>query len=270
MEIEGHLDSGALKEWIRTNETKATGSATLKPLLILSSNVPPFLADPRQTPSTVKQNPIGQTLFQRLNEVFQKFNTNLAVAEEPLDFNRPPTREADIRALRNSGNTGTFNSLVWVHFSPCKECGTRVEFVLYNLPQARQVQTISVDIDTPVQDLQDPKKLTKVLGKGLQDFSKAFEESVSKGTLFALEYRLVIEGIEASKAFKQLDSSLPKQDFVIQSSLVRGGQKTAEFKILSSLPPREFADRLQTLQLPGISLKPVRIDSQKVTMRYLN
>lgn len=271
MEIAGHLDVDALKQWVRVSETKATGSTILKPLFILSADLPGFAMDPKQTATQVKQNPIAQTLFQRFNDIFQKFNATLATSEDlSMPLSRPPTRDAEIRTLRSFGNTGGYNSVVWVNLSTCKQCGIRMDFLLFNLTQARQVQSVSVDVEMPLSELNDPKKLMKAVGKTLQDFSAGFEESVSKGTLFALEYRFIVEGVDSYKTFKQIDSMLPKQDFVIQSSVSRSAKRTAEFRILSSLPPKEFFQRLHVAQFPGMTLKPIRIDAQTVTVRYLN
>ncbi len=270
MEIAGHLDTVALREWIRTNETKATGSSALKPLFLISANVPGLALDPRQTGFQVKQNPIAQTVYQRVNDAFQKFNANLSTSQDSsLALTLPPTKEAELRALQGYGNSGGFNCAVWVDISVCKNCGTRFSISLFNLPNARQVQTFSADVGAPVGELSDPKKLTKELGKMLQDFSAGFEESISKGTLFALEYRVVIEGIDTYKTFKQIDSQLPKQDFVIQSSVSRSTKSTAEFKVLSSSYPRDFYQNLQSAQFAGMTLRPTSLDGQVVTLRYM-
>lgn len=271
MEISGHLDVDALRQLVRVSETKALGSQTLKPLFVLSSTLPTLTWDPRQTAQTVKQNPFAQSLLKQLGEQFQKFNAALTTTEDTgLGMTRPPTREAEIRSLRSYGMTAGFNSVVWVNLSTCKRCGTRVDFHLYNLTQGRHVLSVSADAELEPSELNDPKKVAKALGKSLQDFGAGFEESVSKGTLFAMEYRVIVEGLDSYKAFKQVDAALGKQDFVLLPPTVSRSEKgSAEFRILSPLQPRELFQRFHVAQFPGLTLRPVRIDSQTVTVRYL-
>ena len=271
MEIAGHLDTDALKQWVRVNETKATGNSALKPLFLISANLPGFTIDPKQSALQVKQNPATGTFYRQLQEVFQKFNAVLGTTEESgLGLSKAPTREADIRVLRSFGVMAGFNSAVWVNLSVCKNCGTRIDFLLYNLTQARQVLSTSVDVEMDPAEMNDAKRLTKAISKAIADFAAGFEESISKGTLFASEYRLIVEGLNSYKAFKLVDSALGKQDFILQSVLSRAQSQTAEFRILSPLPPRELFQRFSVAQIPGLTLKPLSIDSQTVTVRYLN
>ncbi len=272
MEISGRLDVDALKQWVRVNETKATGSNILKPLFLLSASLPGYSIDPRQTGSQVSQNPVAQGVLKALNDGFAKFNAVLttASADATLGLTHPPAREAEIRTLKNYGLAAGSNSVVWVHFSACMQCGTRVDISLYNLTQARKVHSSSTDIDYAMSDLGDPKKLNKALGKLFKDFAAAFEESVSSGILFATEYKVVVERVDAYKTYKLIDAALAKQDFVLQSTLSRAQNGTAEFKILSPLQPRELYQRFSVAQFPGLTLKPVSIDSQTITVRYLN
>lgn len=271
MEIAGHLDTDALKQWVRVSETKATGNSSLKPLFLLSANLPGLAIDPKTTAQQVKQNPMAQTLFKSMTDVFQKFNATLGTTEETgLGLAKPPASESELRSLRSYGVMAGFNSAVWVVLSTCKNCGTRVDFLLYNLSQARQVLAVSGDLEMGPGEMADAKRLTKAIAKMLQDFGSGFEESVSKGTLFASEYRLVVEGLNTYKAFKLVDSALGKQDFILQAVLKRTAKSTADYRVLSPLPPREFYQRFHVAQFPGLTLKPLSIDSQTVTVRYLN
>jgi hypothetical protein len=271
MEIGGHLDTDSLKQWVRVNETKAAGNSSLKPLFLISANLPGFSIDPKQSAVQVKQNPATGTFFRQLSEVFQKFNAVLATSDETgLGLTKAPTRESEIRTLRSYGVMAGFNSAVWVNLSVCKNCGTRIDFILYNLTQARQVLSTSVDVEMDPAEMSDAKRLTKAISKAIADFAAGFEESISKGTLFAMEYRLIVEGLNTYKAFKLVDSALGKQDFILQSALSRAQSQTAEFRILSPLPPRELFQRFNVAGIPGLTLKPLSIDSQTVTVRYLN
>ncbi len=271
MEISGHLDVDALRQLVRVSETKALGSQTLKPLFVISATLPGMNWDPRQTAQIVKQSVLAQTIFKSLGDQFQKFNAVLAMTEDAgLGMARPPTRESEIRSLRSYGMSAGFNSVVWVNLSSCKGCGTRVDFHLYNLTQGRHVLSVSADVDLEASQMNDPKRLAKILGKSLSDFGSGFEESVSKGTLFAMEYKVIVEGLDSYKAFKQVDAALGKQDFVLLPPSVSHSTKgSAEFRILSPLQPRELFQRFSVAQFPGLTLRPMRIDSQTVTVRYL-
>jgi hypothetical protein len=271
MEIAGHLDSDSLKQWVRVNETKASGAVTLKPLFLISANLAGFSMDPKQTSIQVKQSALGQTAFKLLGEAFQKFNAGLLISEDPsFALARPPVNDYEMRALRNYGGQAGCNSAVWVHVSSSNGKTANFEFRLYNLTQSRQVESVNTETELTASDLGDAKKLAKALTKPAQDFRTGFEESVSKGTLFALEYRVIIEGISVLRVFKQIDATLPKQDFILESSLARSSNSVAEFRVLSPLAPKDFFQRLHVTAFPGMTLKPLSIDSQVVTMRYLN
>ncbi len=272
MEISGRLDTVALKQWIRRNEIKATGSTSLKPVFLMSANLPGYSLDPRQTAAMVKQTGSApQTFYKNTSDAFQKFNAALSVTEETgLGLVRPPVQENEIRALRSFGLMAGFNSAVWVNLSPCPGCGTRVEIVLYNLTQARQVLSVSAEVEMSPSEMGDSKRLIKALSKAFQDFNSAFEESVATGTLFASEYLLAVENLTSYKAFKLVDAALNKQDFILRAVVSKTQNKVATFRILSPLPPRELYQRFQVTQFSGLTLKTVGIDSQAITMRYLN
>ncbi len=271
MEISVNLDVDALRQWVRVNETKASGGATLKPLFLLSASIPGYLIDPKQTAIQIKQSALGQTVHKELSNVFQKFNAALLVTEDlSLALSRPPAGTSEMQSLRSFGGRTGCNSSVWAHLSSQNGKTITAELHLYNLTQSRQVETVSADTELSVADLGDAKKIAKALSKTISEFGTRFEESVSKGTLFALEYRFIVEGIQSYRVFKQIDAALGKQDFVLGSSLARSSSTVAEFRLLSTLQPKDLFQRLHITQFPGMTLKPVRIDSQVVTMRYLN
>src|SRR5690606_35801807 len=118
MEISGHLDVDALRQFVRVNETKATGSTTLKPLFFISAQLPTVQLEARQTGHLVKQNVLAQTLFNELGGSFQKFNAPLAaIPDTSLPLSRPPTQASDLSTLRSYGTAAGYNSVVWVHLS---------------------------------------------------------------------------------------------------------------------------------------------------------
>ncbi|MBY0370493.1 hypothetical protein K2X33_07390 [bacterium] len=268
MEIEVTLNTSGLDQWVRTNETKAAGSTTLRPAFFFSSSVPGFAFDARQTAMAVKQAGAGQTVFRAMQSAFQKFNTSLTPQDELFAGTRAPTNEGQISSLRSAAGAQGYNAAVWANLAPCPRCGTRLEIFLYNLPQARIVQSFRVDLPLSASELSDGSRLSKEANKTFQEFTQGMEESVSRGTLFATEYRVTVEGLK-SRPYKQVDAALGKQSWILLSSFSRGTAGSAEFKVLSTLPARDFAQRFQNAQFPGMTLRLTGFDNQGVALRYL-
>jgi hypothetical protein len=270
LELSGHLDSDALKRWVRVTETKAAGASSLKPAFILSSTFPGMTVQPKDTATRVHDMVVGQTLFALMSAVFSKVNAHLStISDGGLSLSEPPKRDSDFRALREYGASAGRNAVAWVHLSACKGCGTRVDMYLYNLTQNRLIVAKSEQVALDSPDFGSPERIRGAVREMLHDFSSDFEDSISSGTLFSAAYRLTVEGVDSYRAFVDIENGLGNQDFIVQAVVKHSEPNVAEFQVLSPLGPRELSAHFNGANFGGFALKPVRVDSGNLVVRYL-
>jgi hypothetical protein len=269
IELTGHLDGDALKRWVRITETKSAGAQSLKPAFLVSSTVPGTTMLPRDSSRRVKDSAVGQVVFSMMSSVFSKVNAHLSTIEDTgISLTEPPRRDDELRTLRSYAIGASRNSVAWAHLSPCKGCGTRVDIMLYNLAQNRLVLGKSDQVALEARDFGDSDKVRAAVKEVVADFASGFEEVVSGGQLFAASYKVVIEGLDSYRAFKLVDNGLSAQDFVVQATLKRSEPALAEFQVLSAMAAKDLASHLGSGDYTGFSLKPTRVDSSVLTMRY--
>ena len=259
MEIAGSLNTSGLDEWVRTNETKALGSSSLRPVFLFSSSIP----------AVQRQGAAGQAVYRAVQSAFQKFNAPVAALDGAPVANHTPTRDSEIRALRSFASGQGFNAAVWAQFSPCPRCGTRLELTLYNLTQNRLVQALRFDVPLSAAELGDGARFAKESQKFFQDFAASLEQAVSRGSLFANEFRITVEGVSDARIYKSIDSALGRMGWILSSSYERARSGTVTFKTLSTLDARDFAAKFQNNPFPQMTLRLTGYDSQGVTLRYL-
>lgn len=269
IELNGHLDGDALKRWVRVTETKAAGASSLKPGFILSSTVPGLTLLPKDTPGRVRDTTVGQTLFSMVSAVFNKVNARLSPIEEGgLSLTEPPKRDSEMRSLRDYAISASRNSVAWVALSVCKGCGIRVDFILYNLTQGRLVVAKSDNVQLDAKDFSNAERIRTVLKEPLHEFSQDFEEAISGGSIFASAHRVIVEGLDSYRAYKQVEAGLQTQDFVVGASLKRSEPALAEFQVLTPLSTKDLAQHFTTAVFNGFALKVAGSDRDSVTLRY--
>jgi hypothetical protein len=270
LELSGHIDSDALKRWVRVTETKAAGASSLKPAFILSSTFPGMTIQPRDTASRIHDMVVGQTLFSMMTAVFSKVNAHLStISDTGISLTEPPKRDSDMRALHDYGNSAGRNAIVWVSLSACHGCGTHVDIYLYNLSQNRLVVAKSEQVALDSPDFGSAEHIRNALHDMVHEFSSDFEDTISSGTLFAAAYRLTVEGVDSYRAFVDIENGLGAQDFIVQSVMKHGEPGIAEFQLLSPLGSRDLAQHFSGANFGGFALKPVRVDQGNLVVRYL-
>lgn len=273
LELSGHLDVEGLNRFIRLNETKARGSASLRPVFVISSEVPGLSYAPGNTGAVARQSTLGVTFFQNLGKVFRKFNTELGlVGDRSLLLTAPAEGPSQVADLKDYASIGGFNSVVWVHLLTCRSpgCGMKAEIHTYNLSQGRRLFVQSAPLKVSVSDLNDSAKVEAAVEPLIRDYATKFEESVSKGTLFSTSYRLVVKNVDQYRSYKKLKMALAKLEYLVQAVPKRVKANEAEFQVLSPLSGRELAQRLQSTAFQGFQLTASSADNSQVDMRYMS
>src|SRR5262249_30517567 len=150
-----------------------------------------------------------------------------------LSLAEPPRREDELRALRSYGIGASRNAIAWAHLSPCKGCGTKVDLIFYNLAQNRLVIAKSDQVGLEPKDFSSADKIRAALHDVVHDFAGGFEETVSSGSLFAASYKVIVEPLDSYRGYKQVETGLASQDFIVQAVLKRSEPALAEFQVLS-------------------------------------
>jgi hypothetical protein len=272
LELTGHLDVDGLNRWVRLNETKARGSASLRPVFVISSEAPGLNYSPGNSAATSKTTSLGQIFYSELGRVFKKFNTDLGlVADRSLLLAVPPESSSQIAELRDYAGTGGNNSVAWVHLQPCRTpgCGLRAEIHTYNLSQNRRLFVQSAPIKIGISEFGDTAKLQSAIEPLIQDYARRFEESVSKGTLFSTSYRLIVRNVDQYRGYKKLKTALSKLEYLVQAVPKRIRANESEFQVLSPLSSRELAQRLQITSFPGFKLAATSADANQIEVRMV-
>ncbi len=266
IQVVGHLDSEGLKRWVRTLDAKTKGN-TLSPFLVLTSTLPNLPYAVGDTAARAKDSVFAQTLLSEINSGLQKYNIKVATTETSrIGLKGPPMNDNDIKTLRDQSGG---NSALWVTVAPCKGCnGIRLDMYFYNLTQSRRLLAHSDDITISMNDLSDKAKLKTALKLPIGQFHAEFDEVVTSGTLTSTAYDVTVEQVNSYKTFKTIESSLGKLDFIVQAVLNRTEPTVAGFQVLSPLSAQELAQRLAAENFQGFHLKPVRVDSKSLVVRY--
>jgi hypothetical protein len=265
--VSGHIDGEGLRRWVHLLETKTRGAGSLSPYFILSSSLPGLTVSPSETAAKMKDLVVGQTILELFNASLHKFNVRISLADlSTLGVNQPPRTENEIRGLAGSAN----NAALWANLLACKTCGgVRLDTYLYQVSQGRLLIAHSDDLNLEPKDFANREKLKSVLKEPMKQFQADFEEMVSSGGLSSGSYRLSVEGVDSYRAYKLVENELSKQDFIAQVLLKHTESRLAEFEIRSSLAMPELSQRLGQSSFPGFKLKPLRVDSKSVVVRYL-
>lgn len=268
--LTGTLDSDSLKRWLRVAEVKTAGASVIKPLFILSSDAPGVGFTPRETGLRVRDSKLGEALFSHLNAHLQKLNARLTPLESgSFSLSAPAKTPAELKALSEAGAQGGYNGAIWIHVAACKSCGgSRLEMYFFNLAQGRIGLVQSADLSAEGRELSGPERIKKITKGPLSEFESEFDDLVSQGVLFSATHRVLVEGIDSYRAFKQINGGMGKLDFVTRAVLKRSEPAAAEYEVLSSLGNDELFQRFHLASFPGFQLKPVRLDGDAIIVRY--
>jgi len=252
LEVSGDLNTRGLVRWLRGVETNRRGGS-LRPVLILSSDLPFFSVSADRSVKYKDAN-FAQVYLGLLNSELQKFNVKVVPYDvSGVSLTQPPLVESDVRTLRDQSRN---NTALWVNLSTCRTCGgARMDTFFYNFSHKKPLIVRSDDLVLDSVILSNTERLRNVLKPPVQQFQAEFEELVSSGALFSSTYELNIEGIGAPRVYKAIDSELSKLDFIVSATLVRAGNRAAEYEIVSTLSYDELSANLKQAQFARTNLK---------------
>lgn len=259
LELSGHLDTEALKGWVRLADTKGKGSNELRPILVMTNSL--NLSQQGQSAYTAQS-------LQLLNQEAKKLNLKIvpAVGSYPP---QPPHTEKEISQLRTSTSEEPGNALVWMHLSKCRTCEfPRLDIFLYSLNRGALISTVSEDFPISLKQLDQPEKVKTALAPISKLFHQELERAISSGKFTATPLTITIEGIDNYLAYRKLDYVLSKQAFLSDWYPKAFVQNTAQFEAISQLGSQEVAQRIEGLEGFEAKLSPVRVDSRNIVMRY--
>lgn len=268
-QLSGHLDAELLRRWARVTETRS-GERSVKPVFVYSSAVPGLTAAPRETVTRAREDAIPGALYALLSGHLQgKFNVRLTLADGPASLTHPPRTQTDMRSLQEFGASRDANAAVWMNLVPCKPCGgARLDSYFFNLSSGRAALIKRENIPIEGGETIGIERAKKLVKEAVKEFTAGFDDVISQGTATSGSLKLIIEAVDSYRGYKRVDTALGRLDFASQAVLKRVEPGLLEFEILTSIPPAEMQDKLALANFPGFSLKPVRIDSTTVVMRY--
>jgi|688.fasta_scaffold114862_2 hypothetical protein len=268
IQLSGHLDDEALKGWVRLSETKGKGSNQIRPLLIISANLPGMSTPSVDYFTHTGNSTFSQQVTQMVNQEVQKFNLRAIPASGAVG-STPPRNEREIVGLREGSTQDGANTAIWVYLNQCKSCEfPRLDIYLYSFMNPRLLSVQSDDLNIAVKDLGNTEKLKAALLPIFNEFHQEFERVIAEGKLNSAPLTVTIEGIDNYLSYRKIEYSLSKQSYLGQIVPHAFVQNTAQFEAVSSLGAEEVARRIQESVQPEIKLSPIRVDSRNIVMRY--
>lgn len=269
--LSGHLDAKGLMRWVRLKQTKTHGGSTVKPILIISANLPGLTLAAKETNRRIQDSQLAKTLRDMAVQTLQPFSVNLTTAPDyRIQLTEPPRREMEIRQLYEFGALNNINGLLWLHVDNCLSCGgAKLLVYFYNLAQSRLAIENAHNLSLSQSQYSNGQALRAVLAKPFEQLQSAFEEIVSSGTLYSRVYELLIEEIGSYRGFRQVSEQITKPDFITRALLKRIEPGKALFEVLSPLAPSDFSQQIGQASFGGFRLQPIRVTSNGVVVRYL-
>ncbi len=266
VEVSGHLDADSLKRWLRVTESKH-GSNQIKPLLLISSEIPEFRFSTSETPTKVRDTPLGQFFLSELTPFFQKLGAKLAPSGSLASDAPPKSDDEARRTMERLSSAG--NCVFWIHFAPCASCGgARLDVYMFGPESGRKMVARSEEIFLSGDPMQAANTKT-FLHTFFTSLKPDIEEAVSGGLLFARPFTLDIEGLNSKKGYKGIEGDLIAADVAIRVTLKKARGQTATLELLTLLSPEEVAQRFQEGIFSGYQLKvAARVDTNHLVVRY--
>ena len=268
IELIGHLDGDSLKKWVRLVESKNKGSNQIKPLWIVSSNLPAFNLSPSEMSTKIKDSTTLQLLSQLTQNPFQKLNTRIAPLDSSINLEAPPKNESEIQSLTSWAARQGDTLVVWEAFTTCSGCSVpRFDIFVYNTKTQELAFAVGDDVTLSSRDLSNSEVLKRTLLPVFQQFQAALENSFSEGTIQDVSFKIIFENVDSYRTLKMAESSLSRDNGISSLVFKRARDKTAEYAIKSSLTTEELAQKLQNQ--PGFKAQVSRVDSSTLSVKFL-
>lgn len=271
LQVTGHLDIQSLLGWVRLTETKSHGGGDIRPLFVVSSEIPEASLLARSTPSNVRSDKFAQTLMTLSTGTLAKFSIKLGTSRDArFPYSAPPQSESDIHSLRSFAAAQDFNSVLWLHFVPCAPCGgTKAQVYFYNLPQDRTLIAQTHNLKLAAADFQSSDKIKAETTEMFKQLGQDFEEMVSSGSLSSRIHQLEVKGVQSYQAYLTINKELESLDFVTEAVLSKTEPWTVHYEIMSPLPSSELLKKFEGLKFSAFRLEPKSVSSNNLVVQYV-
>lgn len=273
------INHSALRGWVNLIGSKSKEGSTVRPAIIVASQLPGFLLSAEETSSRAKDTPFVQTMIQMTHSSLAKMGVNASAPKGAIYGNRRPRNESEIRSLGNQSALSSFNSAIWVNLSACRECGgARLDACFYNFIQRRNEGCVSQDLTADSTLFINSERLKNTLKPAFQELQTKTEALISSGLIFDATYQLSIVAIpnvntakemRNYRVFSQIEEAISQIGAINQAKINGTGPSTLRLEIQSSKSTSDLAAQLESARLPGFRLQRDRVDSSSLTMRYL-
>jgi len=269
VELSGHLDTEALKGWLRLADTKGQEGGQIRPALIMTDSLSDFAL---QNPDYFTQkgsSVYSQISIQLLNQELKKLNLKATPTNEVVTSS-PPKDEKGISRIKDLLATEGANAAIWLYLNKCRSCEfPRLDIYLYSLERGGSLLAmISEELPCSLKQLDNAEKSKTVLTPIFTQFQQDFERVIAEGRFSALPLTITVEGIENYLGYRKIDYALSKQSYFSEWLPKTFIQNTAQFEAMSTLGSEEVAQRIEHLGLADIKLTLVRVDSRNIIVRY--
>lgn len=269
VELVGHLDGDALKRWARLIESKTRGSNQIKPLFILSSNLPGLSFSPADTSLRQRDSSIAQVLGQMTQLQLKKLNTQLTPLDTSLGLDAPPKNISEIQSLTSSALRRGDSLVIWETISVCPGCvNPRLDIFVYNSQTQSLAFAIGDDLNISGRDLSNSELFKKSVGPLFQQFQSELENALSSGTLQELTMKIIFENVDSYRTLKVLETQLNQGNGYNSPVLKKVSGKSAEYEIKSTLNIDELGAKVQTNLPPGLKPQVGKADSSTLIVKF--
>jgi hypothetical protein len=278
-ELTVDLNVGALRGWVNLVDSKSRQEMSLRPAVIVGSQLVGFLISPEETSSRAQDNPFVQTMVQMTHSSLAKMQVSSAPPRGSFYGSKRPKTASEIRSLSNQSAMSGFNSAIWVQLVSCRECGgARLDLTLFNFNKNRSELSITQDITADANLFGNPERLKNTVKPAFQELQTKAEALLSSGLLFDATYQLSITSIPAVtsakdmrnyRIYRQIEDAISQLDSIDQAKIKGIEPATLRLEIQTSKSTTDLAQMLEAAQLPGFRLQRDRVDSTSLVMRYL-
>lgn len=268
LELSGHLDGDALKRWVRLIDSKSKASSQIKPLFILSSNLPGLNIAPSETSNKIKESSIAQLLYQLTQFQFKKLNTQLTPLDSSVGLDSPPTQSSEVQRLTRSASQKGSSLVVWETFSTCPGCpNPRIDIFVYNNENSNLAFVVGDDLLNSWRELNNTEVLKKSLLPIFQQFQTELENVFSEGSIHENSFKIVIENVDSYRTLKIAEAELNRGMGGSSLILKKAANKSAEYELKSSLAIEELGQRIQGTVIPGLKTQVSKADSTTLVLK---
>lgn len=269
LELIGHLDGDALKRWVRLNESKAKASNQIRPLLIVSSNIPGLNLSPSETSLRQKDSAIAQLLSHLTQLQFKRLNSQPTFLDSSIGLEMPPKNSSEIQSLTSSANRKGDTLVVWETLSVCAgSSNPRLDIMVYNTQNQNLAFVVGDDLPISVRDLNNTELVKKSIVPIFQQFQSELENTFSEGLLQEFSLRLIVENVNSYRALKALEAGLSQGNGISSPVLKKVTGRSVEYELKSSLSIDALGIRIQETSIPGSKTQVTRSDNSTLVVKF--